>query len=97
MGVSGFEYDPAKNAANRRNHGIDFDDAAKIWLGPVFEFEDTRYDYRERRLIALGSVEARVIVVVYTWRGVNRRLISARKANGHEREIYQEAAAQLPG
>jgi uncharacterized protein len=67
--VAGFEFDPAKSKSNLRKHRIDFDDAKRIWDGPVFEFEDIRFDYGERRFIALGSVAGREIVVVYTWRG----------------------------
>lgn len=90
-----FEFDPGKNRANRAKHGVDFATAARLWDDYVFEREDTRRDYGERRFIALGSVEGRVIVVVFTWRGPRRRLISARKANSDEQEIYRAARATL--
>ena len=44
----------------------------------------------ERRFLTLGMGAAgRVLVVVYTWRGENIRIISARPAEGHEREEYE--------
>lgn len=89
--MSGFEHDPRKSRSNLLKHGVDFDRARRIWEGPVFEIEDTRFDYGETRIIALGSIDGRALVVVYTWRGTNRRLISARKANGNESEIYRDA------
>lgn len=94
---SGIEYDPAKDRANRHKHRVGFDDAARIWEGPVFEWQDRRFDYGEQRFIALGLVDRRVVVVVYTWRGPRRRLISARKANRHEQQIYRTALADFGG
>jgi uncharacterized DUF497 family protein len=91
------EYDPRKNRANLAKHGIDFETAARIWEGWVFERSDDRRDYREERIIALGAVEGRVVVAVYTWRGTRRRIISARKANGDERKIYATALTQSEG
>jgi len=38
----GFEWDAAKNAANMAKHGIDFDDAVRIFDGPVLEKVDQR-------------------------------------------------------
>ena len=90
-----FEFDPQKNRINLAKHRIDFAIAARIWDDYVFEREDTRRDYGEKRFIALGAVEGRTMVVVYTWRGSRRRLISARKANGSEQEIYRTARARL--
>jgi uncharacterized DUF497 family protein len=74
-----FEWDARKNAANRRKHGIDFRDAARIFDGPVVEARDERED-REVRMIAFGALGHRVIAVVYTWRGGTCRIISARRA-----------------
>ncbi|HEY5211368.1 MAG TPA: BrnT family toxin [Stellaceae bacterium] len=92
-----FEYDPAKNDANLQKHGIDFDQARRIWQDIVVEFQDSRFNYGEQRMIALGRIDGRVIVAVYTWRGKARRLISARKANSNERKIYQAALAGTSG
>jgi hypothetical protein len=84
-----FERDEEKNAANIRNHGIDFLDAALIFENPTLEAIDDRADYSEVRCIALGLSGETVLHVVYTWRGENViRLISARKANPHDTERY---------
>jgi len=88
-----FEFDPKKNRDNVAKHRVDFATAARIWEDCVFEREDARRDYGEKRFIALGAVEGRAMVVVYTWRGSRRRLISARKANGDEGKIYRAARA----
>jgi uncharacterized DUF497 family protein len=50
---------------------------------------DDRRDYRETRFIALGTYDGEVLCVVFTERDGDIRLISARKASKHEREIYQ--------
>ena len=48
-----FEWDPIENRINITKHGINFFTAAKIFDGPILE-EDTRQDYGESRIIALG-------------------------------------------
>jgi uncharacterized DUF497 family protein len=90
-----FEFDPRKNRVNIAKHRVDFTMAARIWDDYVFEREDDRRDYGEKRFIALGTVAGRAMVVVYTWRGSKRRLISARKANRDEQKAYSAARAGL--
>jgi uncharacterized DUF497 family protein len=74
-----FEWDEAKNEANILKHGIDFDDAIGIFNGRVLERVDARRDYGEMRIIAIGAVEGRELVLVYTMRGQMCRIISARR------------------
>ena len=84
-----FEWDEEKNAANIRNHGIDFLDAALIFENPTIEAIDDRADYAEVRYIALGLSGQTMLNVVYTWRDENVvRIISARRANRHDAEKY---------
>jgi uncharacterized DUF497 family protein len=84
-----FEWDEHKAALNLAKHGVSFLRAAEIFANEMLEKIDGREDYGELRFIALGCVEAEVYRVVYTWRGEwVVRLISARKANRHERETY---------
>lgn len=84
-----FEWDERKRTANLAKHGIDFVRAARIFQNPILERLDDRADYGEERRIALGHWEENVLIVVYTWRGENRRIISAWKAGKDEQEYYQ--------
>jgi hypothetical protein len=86
-----FEWDAGKNAANIAKHRIDFEDAIRIFEGPVLEKIDVRRDYGEVRVIAFGIVEGCELAVVYTLRGPRRRIISARRAHSSERKAYREA------
>jgi uncharacterized DUF497 family protein len=86
-----FEWDAAKNAANIAKHGIDFQQAATIFEGLVFERADDRQDYGELRIQAFGLLDERVLTVVYTVRGTRHRIISARRAKKREREAYRQA------
>jgi hypothetical protein len=61
---------------------------AGIFDHAVVEATDDREPFAEERIIAYGEVSHQVIAVVYTWRGQNRRIISARKATKAEREAY---------
>ncbi len=83
-----FEWDEAKRAANIQIHGVDFVRAARIFSNPILERLDDREDYGEDRWIAIGLADDTYLVVVYTWRGENRRIISAWKAGRYEQEEY---------
>lgn len=80
-----FEWDEEKSTLNLVRRGFGFDFAARIFEGPVIEWSDDRRDYGEKRVIALGGVDGEWLVVVYTWRGEVRRIISARMASRKER------------
>lgn len=83
-----FTWDEAKRKANLEKHGLDFADAHRIFERPVVEFEDTRFHYDEQRLIALGLLDALVVLVVHVERGNSIRIISMRKADKHETNLY---------
>lgn len=82
------EWDESKRLSNLEDHGVDFQDAALIFLGPVIEAEDTRTEYREQRFRALGQIDGDFFMVAYTWRGNNRRIISAWKVDDDGRRRY---------
>jgi uncharacterized DUF497 family protein len=77
--------------ARRETLGLDFADAEQVFSGPCVTFEDSRFDYGEDRLIALGLLAGRVVMIAHAPRGeVTTRIISMRKANRLEQKIYQE-------
>ncbi|QXP83618.1 BrnT family toxin [Methylococcus sp. ANG] len=79
------EWDENKRLITLQSRGLDFADASIVFSGPVFEFEDTRRDYGEQRMICFGLLGDRLVSVVYVEQSECRRIISMRKAN--EREI----------
>lgn len=84
-----YEWDEAKREANLRKHGLDFDDADKVFENPsrvTFEVE-VRGEVRWLD-IALVETDGIVLALVYTVRGYNIRIISFRKASRKERRIY---------
>jgi uncharacterized protein len=83
-----FEWDSAKDASNRRKHGIGFRQAAEIFRGPIVVSEDMRRDYSERRFVALGEYDGEVIRLVFTERGSTIRIITAWKASQYDRKAY---------
>ena len=85
-----FEWDENKRALNIQDHGVDFRLAAGIFLEPVIEKVDTRQNYGEPRIRALGVVSNECFLVVYTWRGDSRRIISAWKVGKDGKRRYQE-------
>jgi uncharacterized DUF497 family protein len=85
-------WDIAKAASNVAKHGVRFADAALVFDDPVaLTVVDDESDPTEQRFVVLGADAAgRVLVVVYSWRGDDIRLISARTAEPHEREEYEK-------
>jgi uncharacterized DUF497 family protein len=64
-----FEWDPAKEQANRKKHKVDFRTATKVFLDPyIIEFEDIDAN-DELRFNAIGLVDGRMLFVTYTMRG----------------------------
>ena len=91
-----FIWDARKSADNLAERGFDFAFASRIFEGRTLEREDDRWDYGERRVIAIGVVETITLIVVYTDRVVPagravRRIISARVASRQERKTYEVA------
>ena len=85
-----FEFDPAKSAANKAKHGIDFEEAKAIWL------DENRLEYpvgseTEPRFAMIGMIGEVTWTVIGTVRGENIRLISARRARKEERVLYASA------
>ena len=85
-----YEWDDAKNRSNFVKHGLDFVDAEQVLTGPCVTFVDSRFDYGEERLITLGLLAGRVVIVAHAPRGDTTRIISMRKANRREQTIYQK-------
>ena len=84
-----YTWDEDKNQRNIRQRGISFEDAKQIFEGPTVEMEDDRFDYGESRFYAIGLLSDLEITVVYTDReSEERRIISARRAEPHERRYY---------
>ena len=89
-----FEWDEHKNQTNIAKHGIDFNDAKNVFLDPHrIERVESRQDYGEIRFQTIGMVGGRLLFVVYTYRDENTRIISARRAERHERRKYHESYA----
>jgi len=81
MGIS---FDPAKRAKTLAERGLDFADAELVFAGVTLEFQDTRRDYGEERIVCYGLLEGRMVVLGYTPRGADRHIFSMRKANERE-------------
>ena len=84
------EWDGDKAASNLKTHGIDFADAAIVLLDDLAITIRDDSIFEEERFVTLGmDATARLLVVVYTWRGHTLRLISARPTTAAERRRYE--------
>lgn len=76
------------NKLNKEKHKISFEVASYVFLEPNYvEMYDFEHSYNEDRFVAIGKV-GEIIFVVFTERGENIRLISARLATDNERRLY---------
>ena len=84
-----FEWDKSKAKENKLKHGISFADTFAVFEDPnAVTLEDFRSN--EQRYITIGmDAFGRILVVVYTWREDNIRIISARKAVHSEVKQYE--------
>ena len=94
MKLVGIEWDDDKNELNKREHeGLGFEDAQYVFADPErLERPDrsvgnTSGEERWQTLCIQDGVKVKVFVV-YTERGENKRIISARIAEKHERRSY---------
>ncbi len=85
------DWDPEKAKANLEKHGVRFSDAELVLYDPYAVTIEDAAAQGEKRQISIGlDAVGRILVVVYTDRGENVRLISARPAMRRERRQYEE-------
>ena len=83
-----FTWSETKRSANIKAHGLDFLDAASVFEGVTFTFEDDRFSYGEQRFVTLGLLAGITVSVVHTESEHEIRVISFRKATKRESQIY---------
>ena len=84
-------WDPEKARTNMKRHGIRFSDAEMVFFDPNALTREDLDVKNEQRFVSIGlDAIGCILVVVYTYRGENIRLISARSATKRERERYEE-------
>ena len=90
MAEANFEWDPGKASANRRKHGVSFDEAATVFDDPNAkeEYDGQHADVEDRWIVIGLSNRLRLLVVSYTKRDEAIRIISARRATKAEARRY---------
>ena len=81
-------FDAAKDQANIAKHGVSLSRAADFVMEMARVSQDDRADYGEERLVAVGPLDNRLYVMIFTLRDGTIRVISPRKANRREVERY---------
>ncbi len=82
-----FEYDLEKSESNREKHGIDFVEAQQLWDDPKYIIVPARSSTEDRYAL-IAAYNGSLWTCIFTMRGSNLRIISARKARGEEKEGY---------
>ena len=92
-----FEWDDAKDLLNQEKHDLSFAEARSLFESEVdyLEIFDSEHSDFEDRFIAIGPIEQRLVVVVYTQREEDIiRIIGARWANKREQSLYRSYMEQ---
>ena len=89
-----FEWDKEKNKINKEKHKLSFETAKDVFLDPEMLCKLDRIKDNEQRWHAIGCIEKEIVILtVYTLRMQSGkdviRIISARKANKKERNLYE--------
>lgn len=89
-----FEWDQSKAASNLNKHGVSFEEAKTVFDNPLAViFDDEVHSVDEQREIMIGhSRQNRLLLIAFTERSGNVRIISARLATRNEREDYEQNA-----
>lgn len=87
-----FIWDEPKRQMNLKKHGLDFADAVKVFSGPLVLFEDQRENYGEQRMIGIGLLDYLVVLIVHVESDESIRIISMRKADSDETDLYYKNA-----
>jgi uncharacterized DUF497 family protein len=86
--MNSFEFDIAKSESNLAKHGIDFVEAQGLWNDPMLLEIPAKTDDKPRYLV-IGQIDGKHWSAVITYRGVNVRLISVRRARTEEVALYE--------
>lgn len=86
------EFDPTKNEANLRNHGVSLQVASDFDWETAIERENDRFDYGELRFVAIGLIGKQLHVLVFAEGSTDDaiRAISLRQAEKHEARFYYD-------
>ena len=86
---------PHQAAQTLPERGVDFKDAKHVFAGRTLDRQDDREDYGEVRMLTVGYLAGRMVMVVWTPRGKARRVISMRKCNEREQAKYRDGFEEV--
>ena len=91
-----FEFDENKSAANMKKHRIDFLQAQELWKDPERLIVPAR-SKQEPRQSMVARWQGKIWAAIFTERGQNVRIISARRARDYEKAAYEQDDSQESG
>lgn len=84
-----FEYDDNKSQSNKQKHGIDFEEAKKLFDVYMVTLDANRVR-GEVRFVAINKLDEKFYTVVYTYRKSVVRVMSTRRSRKNEEKLYEE-------
>jgi hypothetical protein len=89
------EFNTHKREATLKDRGIDFANFSRMFTGVVVRFAARQKPGEEKRMAAVGMLDAKIVTAIYTMRGKNCRILSFRRAHDNEEKIYKNAAENV--
>lgn len=84
-----FEYDVNKSLKNETKHGINFEDAQRLWSDPYLIVVPAKNTSYESRYLAIGRIDEKYWSAIVTYRDEKIRIISMRRARTEEVNTYE--------
>jgi uncharacterized DUF497 family protein len=81
-------FDAAKREKTLQKRGVDFQDAREVFAGRHYSQQSTQIQLNEIRIVTVGFLQERMVIIVWTPRGETHHIISMRKANVKEQQRY---------
>jgi hypothetical protein len=85
-----YAWDEVKRRSTLRRHGLDFESAESVFVGPTLTIEDDRLTYPEQRFVTIGFLGPITVSIVHTETPDEIRIISPRKATRRETALLLE-------
>lgn len=89
------EYDPAKREQVLTERGLDMARCGETFGGFHLTRRDDKHSDEEDRFISVGTLDDEVVIVIWTPREIQRRIVTMWKANDREKQKFAEARKRL--
>ena len=90
-----FEYDKNKSIINKQKHGIDFEEAKKLFEDDNGLVVPAKIVNNEKRFALISKILGKCYVAIFTLRNDSIRIISVRRCRKKEEQNYENYSKRV--